>query len=151
MGAHHPVAKIPIDGADDFGANGGRDAIERVPDNIVALIHSYHVSQRLLVIPADDATIRHLSTTAGIKHGCIQRNLVAFDGHNFRCAFVRKAVLVIKELRLHCFGPSSISSIKNPSSSAGTRGTPVVPPLLAQHHRMTRRWTHSNPRISERL
>src|SRR5579875_1608451 len=112
MGTHHAVAEIPIDGTDDLCANRRWWVVQRVPDNVVALIHGDNAC--LLVFPRNSAAIRHLSAATGIKYRCIQRDLVAFYGDDLRGALVCEAVGMVEQFRLHCLILLfSITSLKN--------------------------------------
>src|ERR1019366_3907493 len=102
MCAHHLVAKVPIDSAYDFGTDWGRQAVKGMPDDVAALVHRDDSPLFLLVIPGDGAAIGHLAAAAGIENGCVKRDFVAFDSDDCSRAFIRKAVYMVEQLRLHC-------------------------------------------------
>jgi len=49
MGTHHSVTEIPIDGTHDLWEQRWRKTIKRVLDNLIALVHSDHITLILLV------------------------------------------------------------------------------------------------------
>ena len=101
MGAHHAVAKIPVDRPNHFCTYRRRCATERMPDNVVALIHGDDVGLNLIVVPGDCSVIGHLSTATGEKHRRVQCHLVAFNADNFSTALVGKTIFKVEQFCFH--------------------------------------------------
>src|SRR5207249_4128289 len=101
MSAHHTVAEVPINCPGNLRSHRWWGAIQRVPDNIVALVKGNDIGQNLLVIPADETLVGHLPTPARIEHGGVKGNLVTLGRYNPRAAFISIAVLMIEQFCLH--------------------------------------------------
>ncbi len=131
MGAHHAIAEVPVDGSNDFCAYRWWRAIDHMPDNIVALIHSDDVGLHLHVIPRDSALVSHLASTTGEKHGSVQCHLITFHCDDFCSAFVGITILVIEQFRFHAACSLAYSMfIKNPLAhrrdERNSRGTTLI-------------------------
>jgi hypothetical protein len=72
-----------------------------VPDNTVPLIEGNNGAFIVVIIPRDSSTVRHLTATTRKEYRSVKRYLVTFDCDNFRGAFKRVTVFVIKHLCLH--------------------------------------------------
>src|SRR5579884_98121 len=116
--AHHAVAEIPVNCADDFLADCGGQRVKRMPDNVVALVHSDNRGFALAVIPGNNAVIWHLATAARKKHGGVERYLITFNRDNLCAALKCVTVFMVKQFRLHGVRSFAyIFSLKNPSSN----------------------------------
>src|SRR5258707_13928240 len=141
VSAHHAVAEVPINGTDHLCADCWWQAVQCMPDHIVAFIERDHIAALLVIVPAHQAVIGQLATAARIKHRSIQPDFVTFNGHNRRGRLKHKAIFVIKQLGFHrmllCFSASGqplvcnllySRSKKNPLSAKGREEFPWYHP-----------------------
>src|SRR5689334_13941677 len=78
MRAHHLITKLPVDSANDLGSDSWWWAVDGMPDNVITLIHGYYIGLFTLIVPANCATICHLTTSARVEDGCIQCDFITF-------------------------------------------------------------------------